>query len=245
MLARQVRNLCGCPASSRSPPSATPRRNRSTTSVAPPYDVLSDADVDALAERDAHNIVAHRRAARGRRPDRYDAAAATCCTRWLADGVLVADDAPTFTLYRMRFTDEAGAAPRPVGVIGALEVVDEGAGGVLPHERTTPKATTDRLDLTRATNANLSPVWGLSLTARAHRPARRRPASRSARCTDEAGVVHTRRAGDRPGPRRRDRRRGRRQPGADRRRPPPLRRQPRRTATRCAPRTAATTPRPS
>ena len=51
-------------------------------------------------------------------------------------------------------------------MIGALEVVDEGAGGVLPHERTTPKASTDRLDLTRATRANLSPVWGLSLAAR-------------------------------------------------------------------------------
>ena len=58
------------------------------------------------------------------------------------------------------------ASPRDlVGVIGALEVVDEGAGGVLPHERTTPKASTDRLDLTRATRANLSPVWGLSLAA--------------------------------------------------------------------------------
>ena len=38
------------------------------------------------------------------------------------------------------------------------------AGGVLPHERTTAKASTDRLDLTRATAANLSPVWGLSLS---------------------------------------------------------------------------------
>ena len=70
---------------------------------------------------------------------------------------------PTFTLYRMRFTDAAGAARDLVGVLGGLEVVDEGAGGVLPHERTTPKASTDRLDLTRATDANLSPVWGLSL----------------------------------------------------------------------------------
>ncbi len=48
-------------------------------------------------------------------------------------------------------------------MLGGLEVVDEGAGGVLPHERTTPKASTDRLDLTRATRTNLSPVWGLSL----------------------------------------------------------------------------------
>ena len=33
---------------------------------------------------------------------------------------------------------------------------------MLPHERTTPDST-DRLELTRATEANLSPVWGLSL----------------------------------------------------------------------------------
>ena len=50
-------------------------------------------------------------------------------------------------------------------MLGGLEVVDEGAGGVLPHERVTPKASTDRLDLTRATQANLSPVWGLSLAS--------------------------------------------------------------------------------
>jgi uncharacterized protein (DUF1015 family) len=63
----------------------------------------------------------------------------------------------------MRFTDAAGIARDLVGVLGGLEIVDEGAGAVLPHERTTPKASTDRLDLTRATTANLSPVWGLSL----------------------------------------------------------------------------------
>ena len=34
---------------------------------------------------------------------------------------------------------------------------------MLAHERTTPKASTDRLDLTRATDANLSPVGFLSL----------------------------------------------------------------------------------
>ena len=33
---------------------------------------------------------------------------------------------------------------------------------MLPHERTTPKASTDRLDLTISTEANLSPIWGLS-----------------------------------------------------------------------------------
>jgi uncharacterized protein (DUF1015 family) len=128
--------------------------------IAPPYDVLSVEDVAALADRDEHNIV-HVDVPRGG-DDRYATAGATW-RRWLADRVLVHDDAPTFTLYRMRFTDAAGVRRDLVGVLGALEVVDEGAGGVLPHERTTPKASTDRLDLTRATEANLSPVWGLSL----------------------------------------------------------------------------------
>lgn len=130
--------------------------------IAPPYDVLSDTDLDMLEARDPHNIV---RVDVPRERDgagRYGAAAARL-RGWVADGVMVRDDEPSFTLYRMRFTDETGRDREIVGVMGGLEVVDDGAGGVLPHERTTPKASTDRLDLTRATQANLSPIWGLSL----------------------------------------------------------------------------------
>lgn len=130
--------------------------------IAPPYDVLSETDIDALEARDPHNIV-HVDVPRERDgAERYDVAAQVL-QRWIADGVLVRDPEPTFTLYRMAFTDETGRDREIVGVLGALEVVDAGAGRVLPHERTTPKASTDRLDLTRATKANLSPVWGLSL----------------------------------------------------------------------------------
>lgn len=128
--------------------------------IAPPYDVLSSADVAALAARDEHNIVAIDVPMGGE--DRYRIAADTLAA-WLASGVLVRDPAPTLTIYRMRFTDATGAARSIVGVLAGLEVVDLDAGGVLPHERTTPKAVTDRLDLTRATATNLSPVWGLSL----------------------------------------------------------------------------------
>src|SRR5690606_10619925 len=38
-------------------------------------------------------------------------------------------------------------------------------GQVLPHEHTTPKAKSDRLEMLRATRANLSPIWGLSPAA--------------------------------------------------------------------------------
>ena len=128
--------------------------------TAPPYDVLSAADVSDLAARHVRNIV-HVDVPRGG-TDRYRVAAGTL-RDWLAQGVLVQDEMPSFTIYRMRFTDATGTPRTIVGVLGGLEVMQYGDRGVLPHERITPKASTDRLDLTRATAANLSPVWGLSL----------------------------------------------------------------------------------
>ncbi len=130
--------------------------------TAPPYDVLSDADVAALRERSAHNIVHVDVPAGGE--DRY-AVAGALLRQWIQEEVLRRDERPSFTVYRMRFSDSTGRRRELLGALGALEVVDEGSGGVLPHERITAKASTDRLDLTRATGANLSPVWGLSLAS--------------------------------------------------------------------------------
>lgn len=126
--------------------------------LAPPYDVLSAADVAALRARDRHNIV-HVDVPSGAAGS-Y-ASAGDLLRSWMAEGVLIQDAEPTFTIYRMRYVDAAGVARNVAGVLGALTARGI-AGGVLPHERTTPKASTDRLDLTRATEANLSPVWGLS-----------------------------------------------------------------------------------
>ena len=128
--------------------------------IAPPYDVLSASDVAELGARSAHNIV-HVDVPQGG-DDRYDLAAVRLA-QWLDQGVLVRDPEPSLTIYRMRFTDATGARRTISGVLGGLEVMPYGDRGVLPHERITPKASTDRLDLTRATAANLSPVWGLSL----------------------------------------------------------------------------------
>lgn len=132
-----------------------------TSLLAPPYDVLNPADVEALHRRSPHNIARVDVPTGG--AEGYRQAAQTLRT-WTKDGVLVRDRTASFTIYRLRFTDATGQARDIAGVLGALEVVDEGAAGVLPHERTTPKDSTDRLELTRATATNLSPVWGLSLT---------------------------------------------------------------------------------
>jgi uncharacterized protein (DUF1015 family) len=64
----------------------------------------------------------------------------------------------------MRFTRPGGGEGHTVGVVGALALPAE-TGTVLPHERTLPKAKSDRLALLRATRANLDPIWVLSLAA--------------------------------------------------------------------------------
>ena len=157
---------------------------------APPYDVLNDSDRANLVAQHDHNIVnIDLPVATSTQSDAY-LAAAQILQAWLKRGVLVRDESPSFTLYRMQFRDTIGNQRNIVGVLGGLEVVDEGAGGVLPHERTTPKAKTDRLDLTKATDANLSPVWGLSL-APGLSEILKTPAEVVGSYIDDQGVTHT------------------------------------------------------
>ncbi len=139
-------------------------QSRFAESVAPPYDVLSGNDVRQLRESSPSNVTWIDVPLRDDGDNPY-AVAATKMTDWISSGVLIADDTPSFTIYRMTFNTESGVSRTIDGVIGALEVVPEGGDGVLPHERTTPKASTDRLDLTISTEANLSPIWGLSRAA--------------------------------------------------------------------------------
>ena len=142
-----------------------------STVSAPPYDVIEPEARAALLARDPHNSV------RLILPDSYDGGRRRRWRSGEADGVLVTDDEPTFSVYRMDFTGDDGLPQRTTGVIGALGLDDAG-GDVMPHERTLPKAKSDRLALLRATRANLDPIWGLSLATGlvgAHRPRRRRP----------------------------------------------------------------------
>lgn len=155
---------------------------------APPYDVFDQDRRDDYAKSHAHNIVHIDYPIDSDGPGRYESAA-TILRDWVSSGVLTTDTKSSFSIYRMTFTDDAGRQRTTIGVIGALEVVDEGQGGVLPHERTTPKAKTDRLDLTRATQANLSPVWGLSLSA-GLTELLIEPGQVVAQCTDEDRVHH-------------------------------------------------------
>jgi uncharacterized protein (DUF1015 family) len=119
--------------------------------------------------------------------DRYPRAAAALAA-WERAGVLVADPAPRLYSYRMQYRDQRGDPRHTRGVIGALALPEPGDTSVLPHERTEPKAKSDRLALLRATRANVDPIWGLSLAAGLTE--RLEPDSPLGTCVDADGVVH-------------------------------------------------------
>jgi uncharacterized protein (DUF1015 family) len=130
--------------------------------VAPPYDVIGPEERARLAGRHSANAVRVELPEPDHRSglDRY-AHAARQLSRWQEEGILVVDPEPSLYAYRM--TTQRGHATN--GVIGALGIDGTSAASILPHEQTLPKPKSDRLDLLRATRANLSPIWGLSLAA--------------------------------------------------------------------------------
>ena len=125
-------------------------------------------------------------------------------------------------------TRAALPADRPSrrGFFARVRVEEYGPGRIRPHERTHPGPKEDRLRLTRATAANLSPIFslysdpaGAALAALA--PARRAPPWGEA--TDADGTRHRLwRCGD-PAAIEAVASGARRRRAADRRRPPPLR----------------------
>ena len=156
--------------------------------VSPPYDVIDESSRAELAARDPHNAVRIDLPVDEDGTDRYEVARGLLHD-WVADGTLVTDAEPTFTVYRMSYVDDAGRDRHTTGVVGALELTPPGTD-ILPHEHTTPKAKSDRLDLLRSTRANTSAIWGLSLAKGLTEllPVAQEP---TADVTDEDGVRHT------------------------------------------------------
>ena len=158
--------------------------------VAPPYDVIGPEERADLVARSPYNCVRIELPADKGGRSRFEVAA-ELWRHWQDEGVLATDGSPAFYVTRMSFTDEAGARRATTGVLGALGLTTE--GDVLPHERTTPKPKGERLDLQRATRANLSPIWGLSMAAGLSEliaPGGEPDGPFLGRATDGEGVVH-------------------------------------------------------
>src|SRR5205823_6708054 len=79
---------------------------------------------------------------------------------WLEQGVLVKEREPSVWVMRQSF-EIAGRKLQRTGFFARVRVEEYGRGRIRPHERTPPGPKGDRLRLTRATRANLSPIFSL------------------------------------------------------------------------------------
>jgi uncharacterized protein (DUF1015 family) len=158
--------------------------------VAPPYDVIDDAQRAQLAARSPYNVV---RIDLPQGGDPY-AEAARLWDEWRAAGVVVQDAEDALWPFVQDYDAPGGARTRRQGFFCRVRVEEYGPGRIRPHERTHPGPKEDRLRLTRATKANLSPIFSLySDPAGAARGALEaaRPDKPFAQVTDSEGTANT------------------------------------------------------
>src|SRR3954454_8052107 len=125
--------------------------------AAPPYDVIDAGQRAELVSRSPYNVV---EIDLPTGDDPYAHAAETLAA-WQADGVLVRDAAPALWALEQDYTGPDGRRRTRRGFFARVLVEDYGSGRIRPHERTHPGPKEDRLRLTRATGANLSPIFSL------------------------------------------------------------------------------------
>ena len=129
--------------------------------VAPPYDVIDAAERAALLARSPYNVVAIDLPEDPDGGDPYAHAAATLAAWRDEQVVVVRDREPAVWALEQDYTGPDGRRRTRHGLLARVRVEDYGAGRIRPHERTHPGPKEDRLRLTRATHANLSPIFSL------------------------------------------------------------------------------------
>jgi len=128
--------------------------------IAPPYDVIDDELRAELLATSPFNVVEIDlpRDPDGGDPYRH---AGETFKSWRAQGILSQESEPAFWALEQRYAAPGGMERRRRGFFARVRVEDYGQGRIRPHERTHPGPKEDRLRLTRATRANLSPIFSL------------------------------------------------------------------------------------
>ncbi len=129
-----------------------------TNVTAPPYDVIDAGERAELIARSPFNVVAVDLPSGG--DERYETAREQF-ESWQLQGILVRDSEPALWAHTQDYTGPDGERRRRSGFFCRVRIEGYGPGGVRPHERTHPGPKEDRLRLTRATRANISPIFSL------------------------------------------------------------------------------------
>ena len=131
--------------------------------TAPPYDVISPQQQDALYEKNPFNVVRlileKQYTEDTEDNNRYTRSAATF-KQWIEEQVLVRDEKPGFYVYSQEYIYDGQVVCR-AGFFARVRTEDFSTGRICPHEFTLSKAKKDRMQLLKACQANFSPIFGL------------------------------------------------------------------------------------
>ena len=119
--------------------------------VAPPYDVVDDAQREALYMRSPYNV------AHVTLPD-SPRSAAQLYAEWFADAILERDDTDAVWLAAEDYVGPDGIARQRRSVVASVLADPYARGGVLAHERTHREIVAERLALLRATRIQPEPI---------------------------------------------------------------------------------------
>lgn len=131
--------------------------------VAPPYDIITPEYREQLYNKSPYNIVridSGKELEGDNESENKYTRAAYHLNSWLDDGILVRVQNPGFYVYEVDYTIE-GQQKKLRGFFGVVRLEELGKGNIYPHECTHSKPKVDRLNLMRACNANVSPIFSL------------------------------------------------------------------------------------
>ena len=131
--------------------------------ICPPYDVISPQMQQELYQRNEYNFVRlehNRELPQDTTTDNKYTRSATALRQWLAQKVLVADEAPSIYLHDHYFHHNDREYRRR-GIIAGVRLQKWADNVVRPHEGTLVEHTTDRLSLLWVCQANTSPILAL------------------------------------------------------------------------------------
>src|SRR3990172_10623964 len=135
-----------------------------STVIAPPYDVISPEGQERLYQNSDYNIVRLDFGKEGPSDDqghnKYTRAASEF-KAWQENGILVRDEMPAIYIYEQDYRLKDGSIKTRKGFMALVRLEELDSGVILPHERTLSGPKTDRLNLTKATDANFSPIFSL------------------------------------------------------------------------------------
>lgn len=130
--------------------------------VAPPYDVIDEAEQSELYEQHPHNIIRlilnQKQADDSAENNRYTRARRHMMD-WLAEGVLSRDPNPALYPHYQTFEDIAGREHTRRGFLGLVRLQPYDDRVILPHEQTLRGPKADRLKLMKACECNMSPIF--------------------------------------------------------------------------------------